>query len=257
MSIYTLKEHFDDLLKVDPQLAQALSATRKVAPDAANVLARRMFTDTMVPRMGNKMAYHDFIGRHANDGIHASIDLNDFGVVNKLHGSDVGDSAIKSAGNTVADVARLFGAKSYRRGGDELVVHLKDPDHAHAFSRELRSRLEKLPKVGSYNPSVHGPMGISPDYKGHNIAASIGLGYTPEHAEQALIQAKSQLGPKDVNGHRQNYHKMGEAPTVVHSSLHDPPPQGWKPAKGKPSEAPHEIKQPHLPGPGKLNNPLP
>lgn len=250
-------EVFEDLIKLDPALAQALQQTRQVAPDAAKVLARHMFVDSMIPRIGNKLAYNEFLNSHKNDGVHVHLDMNDFGQINKYHGQEVGDAAIKRFGNIAADVSRQFGLKMFRVGGDEMVLHAPTVEHAHSFARELRSRLEREPKIGlTPHPSVAKEVyAVNPNYKGHNLAASIGIGYSPEHAETALLEAKKQLGPKDVYGHRQNIHKLGDAPTIIHSLVHEPPPVGWKPAKGVESRS-NVSPKPFVEGPGKLANPL-
>jgi GGDEF domain-containing protein len=233
---------FSNLQKMDPALAQALANIRagKGTASDANVVARGMYTDTMVPKMGNKLAYNDHLARHANDGYHVHVDMNDFGQINKFHGEKVGDQAIKSFGNAASEVSRLFGGKAYRNGGDEFKFWFHKPEAAHGFARELRSRLEKMPKAGGT----------------HNLAASIGIGYNPDHAEGALLHAKHQLGTTDPNtGKRVNMHKVGNAPTVIHSLTHEAPPAGWKAPAGKapvPAKATQPLAQPGL----KFHNPL-
>lgn len=233
---------FSDLQKMDPALAQALSNIRagKSTPKDAEVLARGMYTDTMVPKMGNKLAYNDFLTRHGNAGTHVHVDMNDFGQINKHHGEKVGDHAIKNFGKVASEVSRMFGGKAFRNGGDEFKFHFAKPEAAHGFARELRSRLERLPKAGGT----------------HNLAASIGIGHNPDHAEGALLEAKKQLGPTDVKtGKRQNIHSLGNAPTVIHSKSHEPTPPGWKPAKAKevkPVKTFPAVQHPSL----KFHNPL-
>jgi GGDEF domain-containing protein len=230
---------FTDLKKMDPVMARALANIRagRGTADDANVLARGMYTDTMVPKMGNKLAYNDFLQRHGNSGTHVHVDMNDFGQINKKHGEKVGDVAIKTFGNHASELSRKYGGKAFRNGGDEFKFHFARPEQAHGFSRELRQRLEGLPKVAGT----------------HNYAASIGIGHNPDHAEEALLEAKKQLGPTDASGKRQNLHTYGNAPTVIHSKSHEPTPAGWKPMKGKPP-AP---STPNLNGPGlTFHNPL-
>lgn len=231
---------FEDLEKMDPALAQALQNIRagKGTPQDANLLARGMYTDTMVPKMGNKMAYNDHLTRHGNTGYHVHVDMNDFGQINKQHGERMGDQAIKAFGGIASDTSRTFGGKAYRNGGDEFKFWFHRPEQAHGFARELRSRLEKQQKIGGT----------------HNLAASVGIGYNPEHAEGSLLEAKKQLGPTDATGKRQNLHTMGNAPTVIHSKTHEPAPAGWKPPAGAPP-----LKQPTenlAPGGLKFHNPL-
>lgn len=230
---------FDELLKIDPELAQALQAFRQSGMrQHADTIARHLFSDKMVPKMGNKAAYEDFLTRNKAKGIHVHADLNDFGQINKLHGEQEGDKAIKAFGNTAAEVSRMFGGKSFRNGGDEFKFHFQKPEQAHGFARELRSRLENLSPAGGT----------------HNIATSIGMGYTPEHAEKSMIGAKGMLGPMDMQtGKRKNLHAVGKAPTVVHSLLHEVPPQHWQESAG-PSAQPSISSQ--VPTGAHLSNPL-
>lgn len=236
-----IKKTFEQLRKMDPALAQALARVRAgtATKDDANVLARGMYTDTLIPKVGNKMAYNDFLSRNDNSGTHVHADLNDFGQINKLHGDAVGDQAIKRFGNIASETSRMFGGKSFRPGGDEFKFWFHKPEQAHGFARELRARLEREPKIAGT----------------HNLAASIGLGHNRNHAENALLEAKNQLGPKDIHGHRQNYHSVGNAPTIIQSKLHEPTPEGWKPSKGMPVQQPKTT--PNLAAPGlKFHNPL-
>lgn len=228
---------FEELAKMDPVLASALRNIRvgKGSPGDAAVVARSLYTDTMVPRLGNKMAYNEFLQRHGNDGYHVHLDLNDFGQINKLHGEAMGDEAIKRAGNIISEVSRTFGGKAFRNGGDEFKTWFHKPEAAHGFARELRARLERQPKIGGT----------------HNLAASIGIGFNRDHAEGALLEAKKKLGPT-VNGKRENRHAVGAAPTVIHSRTHEPIPDGWRSPSGS---APQSM--PNLAPTGmKFHNPL-
>jgi predicted signal transduction protein with EAL and GGDEF domain len=187
------------LIKAEPSLQDALKAIRTTHPEHAKTIARHIYADNMIPTMGNKTAYREFLQK-PRKGVYVHADLNDFGQINKLHGDQKGDEAIKTFGKLSSGLSRKFGGKSHRPGGDEFKFYFDKPEQALGFSRELQQHLGKLPKVGGT----------------HNIAASIGMGANPEHAEQSLMQAKSKLGPT-VNGKRQNTHSVGNAPTVVHS----------------------------------------
>lgn len=238
-------ELFAELVKMDASLGEALKAFRSAGlHQQANVVARHLFGDSMVPKMGNKMAYNDHLGRHGNDGTHVHVDMNDFGQINKLHGEKHGDEAIKTFGNIAAGVSREFGGKAFRNGGDEFKFWFPKPEQAHGFARQLRSHLEKQPKIGGT----------------HNLAASVGIGHNPDHAEHALLGAKAQLGPMDATGKRKNLHSMGNAPTVINALTHEPTPQGWKSGRGKadaPSmPAPNPNAGSMAPHGLKLHNPL-
>lgn len=232
---------FEDLEKMDPALARALANIRagRATPADANAVARGIYTDTMVPRMGNKLAYQDHVARNGNQGYHVHVDMNDFGQINKQHGEKMGDAAIKQFGGLSNEVSRLFGGKSFRNGGDEFKFWFHKPEQAHGFARELRARLEKQPKVGGT----------------HNLAASVGIGFNPDHAESALLEAKKQLGSTDMTtGKRINMHSVGNAPTVIHSKTHEPAPAGWK-KPGAPAEMP-KTTQSLAPEGLKFHNPL-
>lgn len=100
--------NLQDLAKADMSLLEALKAARAHAPEAAKTLARHLYTDSLVPRVGNRMAYNEFLGRHKDSGIHLSLDANSFGAINKEHGFETGNEAIKHLFNTTADVSRQF-----------------------------------------------------------------------------------------------------------------------------------------------------
>ena len=227
------------LSKAAPDLAAALASMRQAGlHDQAKVMARHLFQDLAVPRLGNRAAYQDFLARHGNSGVHASIDQNSFSAVNKLFSQSKGDEAIKQFGNVLADVSRQMGGKAFHVSGDEWHAHFAKPEQAHGFARELRSRLEKLPLIGG--KIQH--------------AGAIGIGHSKDHAEQALLQAKNQLGPTDpVTGKRKSMHELHALPTVIHSALHEPKPEGWKPTKPMPEAA---TKTSHVPHGLTLNNPL-
>jgi diguanylate cyclase (GGDEF)-like protein len=244
MDFVKMLEAYNDLIKMDPKMANALAAIRRAGlAEHANTVARGLYTDTMIPTMGNKMAYNDFLTRNENRGVHVHVDMNDFGQINKFHGEKVGDHAIKRFGSVAQEVSRQMGGKSFRNGGDEFKFWFHKPEHAHAFARTLRDRLEKEPKVGSNGNLTH------------NLAASIGIGYNPNHAETALLHAKKQLGPTDaVTGKRTNKHSVGNAPTVVHSLTHEVQPQGWAAGDGKITGS---VKTANLAPPGlSFHNPL-
>lgn len=241
----TLKKQrtfLEDLLKLDPSLSEALSAMRAtpgLAPHA-NVVARHLFADTMVPKMGNKLAYTEHLARHGNDGTHVHVDMNDFGQINKLHGEAMGDHAIKSFGSKASELSRTFGGKAFRNGGDEFKFWFAKPEHAHGFARELRRTLEGHEKIGGT----------------HNLSAALGIGHNPGHAETALLGAKGKLGTMGADGKRVNTHALGNAPTVIHSLTHEPTPPNWKVGIAKPTEGVPPESKSLVPHGVELHNPL-
>jgi diguanylate cyclase (GGDEF)-like protein len=173
-----------DMAKAELDLYQALGHMRNAVkagalhPDALRTISSHVFKDTMVPSMGNKKAYEDFMSR-PKKGVHVHIDLNDFGSINKQHGFDAGDEAIKSAGNAIRSamdesVGKSHG-KLFRRGGDEFSAFVPSHEHAARFIRTLKNHFNKIPPIQGT----------------HTISSSIGVGENPQTAEHALIQAKT------------------------------------------------------------------
>lgn len=240
--IKKMKELFESLRKMDPKMSQALANVRagRGTPADANIIARGMYTDTMVPKMGNKAAYQDHLSRNENSGYHVHADLNDLKQLNTQHTEKGGDEAITKFGHVASEVSRMFGGKSFRNGGDEFKFWFHKPEQAHGFAREVRKRLESHPKIRGT----------------HNLASAFGIGYSSDHAEKALDAAKSTLGTKDPQTKRRaNNYPYGSAPTVIHSLTHEPAPEGWKPPKGKPAEFKPKAPAPAPQGMG-YHNPL-
>ena len=213
-----------DLLKSDVSLSEALKIARQHNPEAGKVLARHIYTDTLVPRVGNNYAYNDFLSRHRNSGVHVSMDANSFGAINKEHGFEHGNEAIKQMFNTASDVSRKHGGKLFRVGGDEGRLHFPNEERALGFAQEFKDRLSQNPKIAGK----------------HQVSVSMGIGHNPEHAEKALLSAKDQLGPL-VEGKRAKIAPPGQEATVWHSALHEPKPPNWTPAIQP--KLPHEEGQ--------------
>lgn len=183
----TLRHHLEkaELRKaLDPQLTAALAQIRAaveaghVHPDAMRTVNRTLFSDTMVPNVGNKMAYQDFLSR-PRQGVYVHIDGNDFGSVNKIHDFETGNQGIIGMGGGLRQamdesVGRKHG-KLFRVGGDEFVAFVPTHEHAALFARSTRSKLEAI-------PALRGT---------HRLSVSMGWGPTPQHAEQALHAAKA------------------------------------------------------------------
>lgn len=182
------------LAKMDPQLAQHFKTLRAAAPEAASAVANKMMTDHMVPGIGNKLAYEDFLSR-PRGGVHVLLDGNDFGTINKRFGQAEGDKAIVSMGNAISAARKQFRGKMFRVGGDEFRLHFDKPEQANGFLRTMRSNLEALPPV----------QGV------HFHSVSAGVGASPEQADQALIHAKTK---KKLSGT-----VPGHSETHVHSLL--------------------------------------
>ncbi len=206
-----------------PELQALLERIRgggAVQPDDANLIEHHLFRDSMIPAMRNKAAYNDFLRDHGNAGSHVNLDLNDFGAINKYHGQEMGDKAITDAGNLIANAAQKYAGRTFRVGGDEFRAHFLQPEHAQAFAADVKAAMD------NYSKNLIGGT--------HRLAASIGVGHNPEHAEKALMQAKWTLGTEDAEtGKRKNFHAQGQAPSVIGNLLHEPKPAGWMPAEAR------------------------
>lgn len=221
MADFNVKVHETPLLKVEPELAQHLAAMRAVAPDSARFLAQRLFSDSMVRGVGNKLAWEDFQSR-PRKGVHVMFDANDFGTINKKWGQSVGDEAIKAMGAALSRASRANKGKLFRVGGDEFRAHFDTPEQAYSFARNARQELESLPPV-----------------KGeHFHSGSIGFGHSPEHAEQALIHAKT--------AKKRMGYIPGQAQTHAHSLIHGS--VGEVPVSTEPEGLPPGLKQAVPPG---------
>lgn len=192
------------LSKADPELAGALGHIRNAVkegpmhPDVLRTLTNHIFKDSMVPSMGNKKAYEDFISR-PREGVHIRLDGNDFGDINKTHGFETGNDAIKhmftAVRSALDESVGRKNAKSFRIGGDEGHVLVPSHQHAATFIRSLKSKLEQIPPIGGT----------------HHLSMSVGVGTDPANAEHALIQAKT---AKKSSGY-----KMGQAKTHAYSAV--------------------------------------
>ena len=248
-----VEAELQDVVKMEPHLRAALSTAKGAVDDNTyRTLMREIFADPMLPEMGGKKAYAHFL-ENPQSGIHLRIDGNDFGAVNKVHGFEAGNSAIMAMGHAIRDAKQevdkkfappktqpsgdeaerdledLTQSKLYRIGGDEFHVfipeHPKAHEHAAAFVRAMRGRMESVPPIGGT----------------HGISASVGLGHTPEHSDMALLQAKA---AKKVSGYL-----PGQAKTHAHSLL--PGKEGAVPVVDPPAvkpepapELPEQVKAP-------------
>lgn len=183
-SVKTSMAKSESLAKIEPHLEAALGQIREavkrghVHPDALKTVNQTLFTDTMIPSIGNKAAYNDFLSR-PREGVHVHLDGNDFGSINKMHDHETGNHAITAMGRALRQamdesVGRKNG-KLFRTGGDEFVAHVPSHEHAALFARSLRSKFEGI-------PAIRGT---------HRLSMSLGFGPTRDHAEEALKDAKA------------------------------------------------------------------
>lgn len=174
-------------------------------PEAAKherTLARLVFQDAMVPKVGSKYAHKDFLSR-PREGIHVVLDGNDFKSINDAHGHPVGDAAIKAYGKALREAVDEAGegkGKAFRMGGDEFAVHMPTTQHASKFGRIMREKLDAIPPIGGT----------------HKLSMAMGFGKNLEDADKALYMAKEQkLHPET----KQPLYVKGQAPTMAHSLM--------------------------------------
>lgn len=198
-------DFFQGLAKADPELAGALGHVRNAVksgqmhPDVLKTLTNHIFKDTMVPSMGNKKAYEDFIQR-PRPGVHIRLDGSKFGEINKKFGFEVGNEAIKHLFGAVRSaldesVGRKNG-KAYRIGGDEGHLHVPTHKHAAGFVRALKQHLDKIPLIGGE----------------HKLAMDVGIGDSPATAEHALIQAKTHNKARNLSSQQLKTHAYSAVP---------------------------------------------
>lgn len=236
----------EDLIKIEPELEQALAGLREavkgghIDQSVLKTLSRQIFADSMVPTVGNKKAYEDFLSR-PRAGVHGVLDGNSFGAINKVFGQSTGDEAIKAYGNAIRDamdeaVGRGNG-KVHRIGGDEFHFHVPSHEHAALFARTLRNHLEAIPPIGG----------------SHQLSVSMGFGPTPHHAEQALLSAKAaKKASGAAPGQEKSFVHSGmpgaEGPIPLDAEklkLQAPPaPTAASPAAPAPTAQPEPAKQP-------------
>jgi diguanylate cyclase (GGDEF)-like protein len=223
----------EDLLKLEPTLQDALGSMRAavkaghIKPEHLKALTGSLFKDTMVPSLGNKKAYQDFLASPRN-GVHVMADANGFKGINDTFGHEAGDKAIKALGGAFREAldesSGRANAKGHRVGGDEFHAHLPTHEHAARFARVLRQKLDQIPAIGGT----------------HKLSMSLGFGASPEHADKALYAAKA---AKDA----MNYPK-GQAQMHVHSLV--PGHEGAVPAGDHPMTLkPPTVAKPEAPAP--------
>lgn len=234
-AIAKMEQVFQDLRKAGPeeeaemdpaeafQHLARMSKEGSLPPGVERALRRAVYEDSMTHGVGNKYAYNEFAAKK-KPGVYVGMDGNDFRAINELHGHAAGDAAIKAFGQAAREAmdevvgqhqSKLFRTPDtqdlYRPGGDEFTAHVPTHEHAAAFARRLREKLEALPPINGV----------------HKLSMSFGFGHNPETADKALYEAKKQkLHP---GGERK--YPAGSTPSFAHSLV--PGSEGPVPLSGE------------------------
>lgn len=193
--------------------------------EAINGFRHTTYVDpkTSESKLGNQFAWDEFREKKL-PGAYIGMDLNNFKQQNDTFGHDTGDNSIKAFARAARNAADKIGdMKLFRSGGDEFTAHAPTPEHAHRFVRELRNQLEPIPHIGGT----------------HKLSASVGIGHTPEVADQALLRAKE--GKKG--------HTVSSIPSVLAHSLHPSGPSGILPTSDQGIVKTKKPRTPKLPKP--------
>lgn len=194
-----LAKNFADFAEhMGPEMKAQFSA---LPPEQRDFFAKQIYHDTLVPGVGNKRAWLDFQSR-PKQGVHVSIDLNDFKAINDMLSYQHGDDAIAAAGQALSEASRANRGKLFRPGGDEFRAHFETPEQAYSFMRHAQQAFSKiLPVGGTHKPSF-----------------SAGLGTDPAQADQALHHAKAAKVARH-GSFREGNVRLGHGEHFVHSLL--------------------------------------
>jgi hypothetical protein len=180
--------------------------------------------------MVNIYSFNKFKSLNPNCGIYILIDANGFDSINMESGHEIGNEAIKKLLEAISDSAKRYGLKAFRLAGARCMVHAPNTEMATMFDQDVQKSVAALPLVGGR----------------HKMSVCIGMGYSPEHAENALSISKRGLSNFDT-GVERRISPPGAEQTLSHSLLHESPNVDWRPLIGYSEYAPHEEIQPILP----------
>jgi diguanylate cyclase (GGDEF)-like protein len=149
--------------------------------DHYEALRKELYQDEMLPEVGNKRAYRDFLATpEAKGGVHVMLDGDGIKAINDVHGHEEGDRSIQALGRALRSaIDNTIGsehAKAHRFGGDEFHFWTKTPEQSHIVLRKLHDNLARLPDVGGT----------------HKLGFSAGVGAAPDVADRALLRAKDE-----------------------------------------------------------------
>jgi diguanylate cyclase (GGDEF)-like protein len=212
LQMAALAARFEELAKTAPEIRAAMQhlnqQTKSGAfdPKHADAIRRGLFTDRLTGNvMGNQAAYEDFVESikdKPSEWTHVRMDGNDFKAINSMHGYKTGDEAITQMGKTIRDAVNdsvgQSHSKLFRLGGDEFHLAIHHPNHREGAAHFVRTARNKLSSLAPLKGT-------------HNWSLSYGIAHTPEHSDEALIQAKK---AKAAAGH-----PVGQAEHYAHSLL--------------------------------------
>jgi hypothetical protein len=220
---------FRDLAKSDQGLAGKIEDTYPT-DNTQQQFPKHIYKDMSVPQMGNIYSFNQFKVQNPNCGVYILIDANDFNSINTASGHEIGNEAIKTLLGAISDAAKRYGLKAFRLAGACCMVHAPNTEHATMFDNDVQKAVAALPLVGGK----------------HKMSVCIGMGYSPEHAQNALSISKRGLSSLDT-GVERRVNPPGAEQTLSHSLLHESPNVDWRPLLGYSEYAPHEEMEPILP----------
>jgi diguanylate cyclase (GGDEF)-like protein len=169
---------FTDCVYAFHELKKAVESGQ-ISAQVEKVFRRLVFSDKMIPCIGNKYAFEEFLNKQKL-GFYCVVDINSFKQVNDLFGHSVGDEVIVKVGKAIraasVECYRLTGRrfKVFRIGGDEFVVFWDSAEEIRLFFRILHTHISSL------------EYGLE-QYK---LSISLGCGFSYEVADSFLLKAK-------------------------------------------------------------------
>jgi GGDEF domain-containing protein len=193
-------ESTEGLIDQDEGLQHIKEAVRTgdLHPLTEKALAQHVLEDPIVAGVGNKYATQQF-KKQNKPGAYASIHLNDFDHLKKVHGQETGEEAVKSFGGALKNASDKVGSpKLFRVSGDRLLAWAPTYEDMSRFLGEARNSSETLPLVGGT----------------HRQTFSVGIGHSAEAADNALgIAKQGKLDPVS----KQSLYAPGKSPNLGYS----------------------------------------
>lgn len=198
-----------DLVKQHVQTGKAFlrRKVKKAESIFQDPMARHLDEDSLVPGVGNLRAYNRFVNS-GQPGLHMHFNVHHVRHLNKTHGQDFGDKAIRAVGSAIKNTAReLIGknAKVFRIGGDRFVAHIPTAEGAALVARGVRQSIEGIPPVQGT----------------HRLAVSIGIGPSKEHADWALHDAHGERNRRGYSPGQTKTHVAVRIPDGLNGPIPD------------------------------------